>query len=93
TNAWWRATQAGYVPDEAGAQTGEARNAVWADLDNDGSLDLITVGRSNRLEFFLGSSGGGLRRAAFAPPVPGAAGDVRGGAVSDADGDGFLDVA
>lgn len=94
TNGWWRPGPGGdFVPAEAGAVTGEARSAVWADLDNDGFPDLITVGRSNRLAFFLGSSGGGLRRAGLAPLLPGTAADVRSCAVADADGDGFLDVA
>ncbi|MFN0068954.1 MAG: FG-GAP-like repeat-containing protein [Limisphaerales bacterium] len=90
---WFQNADGDFHRGGAGEETGDARSAVWADLDNDGRLDLITLGRDNRLEFFAGGDALELTRLGITVPLPGFANDLRSCAVADADGDGFLDVA
>lgn len=90
---WFQNADGGFHRGGAGEETGDARSAVWADLNNDGWLDLITLGRDNRLEFFAGGDGLELTRLGITAPLPGFSNDLRSCAVADADGDGFLDVA
>lgn len=90
---WFQNADGDFNRGGAGEATGDARSAVWADLNNDGRLDLITFGRDNRLEFFAGNDGLELTRLGITAPLAGFPNDVRSCAVADADGDAFLDVA
>ncbi len=77
---------------EALAVLDETSMSLFADVDNDGSQDLILIGSEPMLFRNRGGGAFALDREAGLRPPPGRAGMFTGAALADYDGDGDLDL-
>ena len=72
--------------------TGDSQGAAWADVDNDGDLDLLVMNHSGQNEFFYLNNGDGTFTKIAQGNLVNSGGRSNGGVFVDYDRDGFLDL-
>jgi len=71
---------------------GDSTSAAWADVDNDGDLDLLVMNHSGQNEFFYLNNGDGTFTKITLGNLVNSGGDSNGAVFTDYDRDGFLDL-
>ena len=71
---------------------GDSTSAAWADVDNDGDLDLLVMNHSGQNEFFYLNNGDGTFTEITQGDLVNSGGHSNGAVFTDYDRDGFLDL-
>ena len=71
---------------------GDSSNGAWADVDNDGDLDLLVMNLSGQSEFFYLNNGDGTFTKITQGNLVNSGGSGNGAVFTDYDHDGFLDL-